>query len=292
MADDDDPVEAALATALGRSVRIERRHTLGGGDISEVARVHTDAGSFIVKSHPSPPDGFFEAEAAGLTALRASGTTLRIPSVIAIGSGAEPFLVLEDLGSGRPASGFDDAFGRGLAEVHRHRAERFGFERPTFCGTTVQPNDWTDRWVEFYATARLGHQAALAARAGRLSTDDGRRLDRLIARLDTLIDEPSDGPALVHGDLWSGNLHVSSAGAPALIDPSVCFAHREAEFGMMLLFGGFSARACDAYAEALPLEPGWRERNPIYQLYHLLNHLNLFGATYHSQVMAVVRRFA
>lgn len=285
-------LDAALTAAIGRPVRVTRIEPLGGGDICQVGRLHTDAGSFIVKSHASPPAGFFRAEAAGLTTLRASGTALRIPEVVATQDEGPAFLVIEDLGSGRQASGFDEAFGRGLAEVHRHTAARFGFEHDTFCGTTRQLNRWTATWVDFYRQSRLGFQVDLARRARLLSPDEARRIGRLIDTLDTIIDEPADGPSLIHGDLWSGNLHVTARGEPALIDPSVSFAHREAELGMMRLFGGFSERAYAAYDEAFPLEPGWRTRNPIYQLYHLLNHLNLFGGGYRAQVMAVVDRFA
>jgi len=281
----------ALSSALGRPVRIARSEAVGGGDISDVARLHTDAGTFIAKSHPSPPTGLFQAEAAGLAALLASGTSLRIPRVIAIGDRMPAWLILEDLGAGRPSAEFDEAFGRGLAELHRHTAAQFGFEQDTFCGTTRQPNAWTDSWIEFYRQSRLGFQLDLATRAHLLSADEASRVSRLIDTLDTIIDEPADGPSLIHGDLWSGNLHVASNGAPSLIDPSVSFAHREAELGMMRLFGGFSERVYAAYHEAFPLEPDWRERNPIYELYHLLNHLNLFGGGYRGQVLAVVGRF-
>lgn len=284
-------MEAAIAAALARPVRVGSRRALSGGDISHVERIETDAGAFVVKSHPSPPAGFFGAEAAGLAALRASGTSLQIPAVVAVSDDEPAFLVLEDLGTGGPSGGFDEALGRGLAELHRRGADRFGFERQTFCGTTSQPNPWTDRWVDFYREARLGHQLDLARRSGQLSSSEGRSVGRLLERLDALIDEPAEGPALIHGDLWSGNLHVSSEGAPSLIDPSASFSHREAELGMMRLFGGFGARVYEAYDEAFPLDAGWRERNPLYRLYHLLNHLNLFGGGYRSQVMAVVRRF-
>jgi fructosamine-3-kinase len=200
-------------------------------------------------------------------------------------------IVLEDLGTAQPGNTFDEAFGRGLAELHRQSARQFGFERETFCGTTRQPNAWTGRWVDFYAESRLRHQLDLATRANLLSSGEAARVQQVIDRLDTIIDEPLDGPALVHGDLWSGNLHVAAGGVPALIDPSASFSHREAEFGMMRLFGGFSPRVYAAYGEAFALEPGWQERNPLYQLYHLLNHLNLFGGEYRGQVMAIVNPY-
>lgn len=132
----------------------------------------------------------------------------------------------------------------------------------------------------------------MAERAGLLGSAEQQRAMRLATSLERWLDEPVEGPALIHGDLWSGNLHSSPSGQPALIDPAVYYGHREAELGMMLLFGGFSARTFAAYHETWPLEPGWRERMPIYQLYHVLNHLNLFGGAYHAQAIAIVNRFA
>jgi fructosamine-3-kinase len=284
-------VESALERALGRPVRIDRRVPLGGGDVSQVERLHTTQGPFVLKTDRYRLPGVFSAEAEGLSALRASGTSLRVPAVIACSDEEPAFLVLEDLGQGRAQPDDDERFGRGLAELHRRGSDRFGFERRTFCGTTPQPNGWAHRWVDFYRDARLGHQLDLARRTDRLSTSEGRALELLIERLDALIDEPAEGPALIHGDLWSGNLHVAVTGVPSLIDPSASFSHREAELGMMQLFGSFGPRVYEAYDEAFPLDAGWRERNPLYQLYHLLNHLNLFGEAYRAQVMATVRCF-
>lgn len=287
-------VERAIARATGTAVRVLRRAPLGGGSINDTTRLETNAGTFVVKSHTHAPDGLFRAEADGLTALRASGTTLVIPNVVAVGAaerGRPSFLVLEYLAAGWRRADFDEALGRGLVELHRATADRFGFHADNYCGETTQPNPWTASWVEFYAESRLGHQLRLAADAGHVSSGDRRQIESLISRLGELIDEPAGGPSLIHGDLWSGNLHADSDGHPALIDPAAYYAHREAELGMMTLFGGFSARVFAAYDEAWPLEPGWRERNALYQLYHLMNHLNLFGGGYHGQVMATVRKY-
>jgi fructosamine-3-kinase len=204
---------------------------------------------------------------------------------------ASSFLVLEDLGQGAPAQGFADQVGCGLAELHRASAPTFGFDAGNFCGATPQPNPRLESWVEFYRRARLEHQLALGVRRGHYTAADCRQIDALIARLDEWLTEPAEGPALIHGDLWSGNLHTTAGGLPALIDPAAHFAHREAELGMMTLFGGFSPRTFAAYDEAFPLDPGWRDRNPLYQLYHLMNHVTLFGAGYHGQVMAIARRY-
>jgi fructosamine-3-kinase len=295
MNEDDAPVARAIERAVGAPVQVVGETPLGGGSINDTIRLDTSAGTFVVKRHLRAPAGMFQAEAAGLDALRASGTTLAVPRVIAVGPdrpGASSFIVLEHLPAGRRRADFEDALGRGLAELHRATARQFGFASDNYCGSTPQPNPWTARWIDFYGESRLGHQLRVATDAGLLSSTDHRRLTSLISRLARWIDEPPSGPSLIHGDLWSGNLHTDRDGRPALIDPAVSYAHREAELGMMTLFGGFSSRVFAAYETAFPLEPGWRDRNSLYQLYHLLNHLNLFGRAYHDQVMAIVKRFS
>jgi fructosamine-3-kinase len=285
-------VETTLTAALGQGVHISQRTPLSGGDISRVERIVTSAGVFVLKSQRAHIPALFRAEADGLTALRGSGTSLRVPRVIVCADADPSFLVIEDLGCGRPGTDFDERVGRGLAALHRARMTRYGFTRDGFCGATTQPNPWRDRWIDFYRDARLGHQVSLARSAGLLSVEDARQFERLLTRLSALLDEPPEGPALIHGDLWSGNLLVADDGAPALVDPAAYFAHREAELGMMTLFGAFSSRVYDAYAESYPLAAGWRDRNPLYQLYHLMNHLNLFGTGYRRQVMQIVERYA
>jgi fructosamine-3-kinase len=288
----DARIAAAIEAALGARAEIRRRTSLGGGSINRTERLDTSLGSFVLKSNAAAPPGFFQAEADGLRAIASSGTSLLIPRVVACGDDDAPFLLLDDLGHGSRTRHFDEGLGRGLAQLHRASTARFGFARDNFCGTTPQPNPWTDRWVDFYAASRLGFQARLARDAGRLSSRESAALDRLIAKLGDWIDEPPEGPALIHGDLWSGNVHVTAAGAPAIIDPAVSYAHREAELGMMTLFGGFSSRVFAAYNEAFPLEPGWQDRNALYQLYHLLNHLNLFGDGYKGGVTRMVLGFS
>ena len=224
-------VEHAIALALGAPIRILERTPLGGGSINDTVRLDTSAGVFVVKSHRRAPARMFQAEAEGLDALRASGTTLVIPRVIALGSDAadaSSFIVLEYLPAGRRRGDFDEALGRGLAEVHRATADRFGFGSDNYCGATPQPNPWTDRWVDFYAESRLGHQLRLAIDAGLVSGPDRQRVESLISRLGDWLDEPPSGPSLVHGDLWSGNLHADQGGRPALLDPpGACFPKAE-----------------------------------------------------------------
>lgn len=288
-------IERALAGAMAErpvgTVRISRRVPLTGGDISAVERLFTSHGTFVLKSPPRALPGACRAEADGLDALRASRTPLTIPAVVACEEAASPFLILSDLGSGHAGADTDERIGQGLAALHRATAPQFGFPGETFCGATAQPNAWSDRWVEFYGRHRLEHQLTRASRAGLLSASDIGVIARLITRLDELLHEPPEGPALIHGDLWSGNLHITAGGEPALIDPAAYYAHREAELAMMRLFGGFSARVYGAYHEAFPLEAGWPDRVGVYQLYHLINHLNLFGRSYHTRVMDLARQY-
>jgi fructosamine-3-kinase len=292
-------VERALGRAEGRAVRVRTRAPLGGGCINRVERLETDAGAYVLKSNDKAPAELFEAEAAGLEALRAAGSPLVFPRVVATSAGADgaanvstpAFIVLEHLRPGGRNAAFDEQLGTGLAVLHRATHSSFGFSRDTFCGSTRQANAWRTGWTEFYAAARLAPLVDRASRKGLLTVNDRRALDTLLPRLDNWIDEPAEGPALIHGDLWSGNLHVTTAGWPALLDPAAYYAHREAELGMMTLFGGFPARAFDAYHAAFPLEPGWRERNPLYQLYHVLNHVCLFGSSYLGQMRGIVAGF-
>jgi fructosamine-3-kinase len=291
MSDLHQAVASALGHAFGDPVQIRASRLVGGGSINRTEIIDTTAGTFVLKSNHHARPGMFQAEADGLAVLCSSGTSLVIPRVIAVDDAAPAFLVLEYLEAGDRVGDFDEQIGRGLAELHRSTNHRFGFWGDNYCGATTQPNAWNGRWVDFYAASRLGHQARLASDAGRLAVGERAAIDRFITHLGDWIDEPANGPSLIHGDLWSGNLHRDSSGRPAIIDPAVYFAHREAELGMMTLFGGFSQRVFDAYHETLPLEPGWRDRNAIYRLYHVMNHLNLFGGGYHADVMAIVRRY-
>jgi fructosamine-3-kinase len=208
------------------------------------------------------------------------------------GSDAPPFLLMECIETGRPAGGFFEAFGRALALLHREaRGARYGFERDNYIGATEQPNDWNDDWTAFWREQRLGYQLALARRQGLSDGAMIRHGDRLLERLDTLIGEPAEPPSLLHGDLWGGNYLVDERGGPVLIDPAAYYGRREADLAMTHLFGGFDARFHRAYEEVWPLEEGAAERLEIYKLYHLLNHLNLFGGSYYGGCMAILRRF-
>lgn len=284
-------VTTALTEAMGTAVRITGSTPLTGGDINRAARLETSQGPLFLKWNDRPLAGFFSGEAAGLKALANSGTRLIIPQVIAWSDptpSAPGFLATTFLEPGPRARDFDHALGQGLAELHRATRSGFGFDLDNYIGTTPQPNPDETSWISFYAEHRIAHQARLARDRGRLSAAEAAACDRLCDQLGRWLTEGR--PALIHGDLWSGNLHAHS-GQPALIDPAAYYGHPEAELGMMTLFGGFSATTYAAYAEASGLDDDWRQRSALYELYHLLNHANLFGGGYAAQSMRIVRHY-
>ncbi len=272
----------AVAEALGTEVG--SASPVGGGDINEAYAVELiDGREVFVKTNPRPPATMFPTEARGLEWLR-EADALRVPEVLAV---TEEFLALEMLHSARPASDYDERFGRGLAALHRFGAKRFGLDHDNFIGRLPQANDPCDDWVEFYRSRRLEAQLHKAADDGLASAKLQRQFETLFGRLGELVG-PAEPPARLHGDLWGGNKHVDDTGGPCVIDPAVYGGHREVDLAMMQLFGGFGAQVFDAYDEAYPLAPGWRDRVPLYQLYPILVHVNLFGGGYLGSVQSAL----
>jgi fructosamine-3-kinase len=236
----------------------------------------------------------FAAEAQGLALLASTGA-LRVPQVFGHGSasGDRPAYIVMDWiqRDGGHRGGAGQALGRSLAAQHRTTAAAYGLDHGNYCGATPQANDWSDSWIEFYGQRRLAFQMDLAGQRGRMPRQRRQRLERLIGQLDRWIDEDSCHPSLLHGDLWGGNWLVDSAGQPVLIDPAVYYGDREAELAMCHLFGGFPPQFYAAYDEAWSPAAGRDERIPLYQLYHVLNHLNLFGEGYGGHVDRILRRY-
>lgn len=235
----------------------------------------------------------FDVEVAGLDALR-STNTIRIARVVGHGSTecGQHVLVLEAIESTSPSADFFARFGSSLAKMHRAAsAESYGLEQDNFVGQTNQPNSWNEDWVNFFSTQRLGFQLQLAKSNG-LGGSQLQELGRSVrGRLNEILGSSCEAACLIHGDLWSGNWICDEEGNPALIDPAVYFANREAEFGMTTLFGGLPQPFYRAYNETWPMTNGWQERVEIYRLYHVLNHLNLFGESYLGQAMEILRKF-
>ncbi len=287
----DPAVRAALVAMLG--ARVERAERLSGGDINEAFRVElSDGRSVFVKQNSQASRSMFPREAQGLAYL-AEARALRIPEVLAVsdeeGEGAA-FLALEYLKPGRHRAGFDEELGHGLAQLHRHGAEAFGLGHDNFIGSLPQSNRSRPSWHEFYRRERLEPLVTRALGRGLADQALVRNFERLFARLEQLCGPP-EPPARLHGDLWGGNLHSDTSGAPVLIDPAVYAGHREVDLAMMRLFGGFGPDVFAAYAEAYPLADGHEERVDLYQLYPLLVHLNLFGRGYLGGVERALGRY-
>jgi fructosamine-3-kinase len=231
-------------------------------------------------------------EADGLAAIGAT-STVRTPSILGFKEDdACSVLVLEFLAGG--SSGPDDwaDFGESLAALHAAPGEdRYGFPGDNFLGLTPQINTWNDDWVEFNIECRLGPQVASARDAGRLDAGQVGKLDSIIARLDRYLPRRPRS-SLLHGDLWSGNAHPMSNGSIAVIDPACARGDAWADPAMMLLFGGFPPSCLEAWSDRQDDHDQSEDRIAIYQLYHLLNHLNLFGSSYLGQVMDMARRLA
>jgi fructosamine-3-kinase len=310
----DDNFDNLIASALhlaGDTTPLRERAAVGGGCISRAERIRTERGIYLIKLGGDGLPGFFAAEAYGLRLL-AETRTIRVPAVLVYhdsepetsGDQLTPTFELNALRKSRgfillewlaPPPGADHAaaavaLGHGLAVLHRASAPGYGLDLDNYIGTTPQPNGWMASWSEFFRDRRLRFQAELARRNGRWNAERERRMERLLGRLHEWIGEPEQ-PSLLHGDLWAGNFLVDSESAPALIDPAVYYGDREAEIAYTLLFGGFPDVFYQAYQAAWPLPDGWQERRDLYNLYHLLNHLNLFGEGYGGAVDAVLRRY-
>lgn len=282
-------VSLRLAETLGGSFEPHPSLRVHGGCINDSFRWEGSNGPVFVKVAEAAELPMLEAEADGLRELDA-GNSVRVPTVLASGAvGNGSFLALEWVQLSR-ASGEEQALlGTQLAHQHRVLAARFGWHRDNTIGSTPQVNAWSDEWLPFFREHRLGFQLQLAARngyRGRLQESGAR----LLARLDSLLGDHRPAPSLLHGDLWGGNVGADPSGAPVIFDPAVYFGDREADLAMTRLFGGFRREFYEAYEEAWPLPASAAGRVELYNLYHVLNHLNLFGAGYLGQAQAIIDR--
>ncbi len=280
---------------LGDTSAVRSIRSLGGGCINHATRLETERSVYFMKWNAGSFPGMFESEAQGLTLLARTGT-VRVPRVLAVAKASEThpaYIVLEWLEAGDNRD--QGSLGEQLAALHLEghspgKAPAYGLDHDNYIGQNPQINDWDANWPFFFAERRIRPQIELARHNSYLSYDRRRRLERLVERVPALLDGVDRRPALVHGDLWSGNVIAGPDGL-ALIDPAVSFSDREAEIAFTELFGGFSSRFYTAYESVWPLEPGYRDRRDLYNLYHLLNHLNLFGESYAYQVDAILRRY-
>jgi fructosamine-3-kinase len=289
MSKPENPLDAALRACLDEAIsfysgtpsHVGQYFNIGGGSISRTLIAQSENARWFVKLNSADRQVLFAAEADGLTALRAC-PALRVPAVVAHGiSNQHAYLLLEHLELQPLRESTAANAGRALAELHRIAGERFGWQRDNFIGSTSQHNAAQPTWPLFFARQRLLPQLELARRQGykgKLIADG----ERLVEKMPALFDRQPPRISLLHGDLWHGNA-ASVAGQLALFDPAVYCGDRETDLAMSELFGGFPERFYAAYREAWPVADGFQQRKTLYNLYHVLNHLNLFGGGYLHQ---------
>lgn len=281
-------LSTAISDATHRRFEVRGATSVGGGSINEAYRLEgTDGARYFLKLNDFRHLTMFVAEAAGLEAIAATNT-ICVPRPIVHGSASgQSYLVLEHL----ELSSRGDAklLGEQLAALHRCTSFRYGFTHDNFIGTTPQPNTWTNDWVTFWRERRLDFQLRLAEQNGY-----GGQLQRLGEKLmDTLpafFENYTPQPSLLHGDLWSGNHAFLVDGTPTIFDPASYYGDRECDLAMTELFGGYSADFYTAYRAAYPLDAGYATRRDLYNLYHILNHANLFGGGYARQAEQMMQK--
>ena len=281
-------IEAAISSGTGQSAQFAKTDIAHGGCINDSHIVTLiDGRQYFVKTHPHANTfpGLFETEFKALTLLD-EPEAIHVPKPVVY---AEDFIVMEVFHEGSPAKDWQEQMGRSLASLHSAtKKEQYGFVRDNYLGTTVQINKWCDNWLTFWREQRLGWQLKLFSE--KTNKDDAllKAGEQLMNKLDDLLGDIDEPAVLLHGDLWSGNAAANEKGEPVIFDPASYYGHREAEIGMMRLFGGFGPRCEAAYQEVWPLEKGSEERISLYRLYHELNHLNLFGRSYYQTCLSTI----
>lgn len=282
-------IATSISDALGETFRIERHSSIGGGCINSAFRVDGKGRRFFVKLNDVDRLDMFVAEAEGLAEL-AKAHAIKVPEPVCYGaSSGQAFLVLENLQFGGGGGDVMPRLGRQLAALHRYTAEQFGWHRDNTIGSTHQPNGLGNDWPSFWRKQRLGFQLQLAERQGA----SGRMLrkgEELMGHVADFFTDYQAEASLLHGDLWSGNYSILASGEPVIFDPAVYYGDREADIAMTELFGGFGGEFYAAYNEAWPLDSGYRQRKTFYNLYHILNHYNMFGGGYGSQADSMIDR--
>ena len=290
-----DSPEQAVTGCFGEDVKISGRSFVGGGDINDAFCLSLSNGRQVfVKSNSVNNKSFFEAESAGLGAIASTGA-IKTPKLLCMGCDRKAgisFLMMEMIESARPAKDCWEVFGHKLAAMHKADTSsfvnggRFGFVSDNFIGASKQINTCRDTWIDFFRQCRLEVQFKMAERY--FDRDLSAAINRFLDHLDDILIEP-ENPSLLHGDLWSGNMITDQEGSVMLIDPAVYVGHAEADIAMTELFGRRPEGFYRAYRESGLLQPGYERRRDIYNLYHLLNHLNLFGRSYLGSVVDIIK---
>jgi protein-ribulosamine 3-kinase len=270
--------------------RIVNSRSISGGCISDSLLLITESGKkYFLKVNNTQPEDMFIKEANGLREL-SRANTIRIPHVIFTDSN---YIILEAIDSGTRIKKFFEDFGRRFAEMHKFTSDQFGFYENNYIGSTPQINipqqNEAENWTEFYFNKRILFQYELAVKNGYGDSTLKSLIKKLENNIPEILKGSDEPPCLLHGDLWGGNYIVDENGEACLIDPAVYYGHREADLAMTKLFGGFSSEFYKAYNEFYPLPDGYNYRENIYKLYHVMNHLNLFGTGYYNQTISLLK---
>lgn len=292
MLDDGDQFaffESVLFECFGYGMAVDGFDFVHGGCINNAVKLETEKGAFFLKWNENTADDMFDKEARGLGLLK-ENSAVTIPEVLGVGQiGDKSYLLVEYINGYGSASDYWEDFAKKLADMHRTTAPYYGLDFDNYIGRLPQSNDQYENWIDFFIERRLEVQVTLALYNDLI---DKKLVDRFRAFYKKLPDLlPVDQPALIHGDLWAGNVIADADGKVSLIDPAVYYANREIELAFTQMFGGFAKTFYDTYFEAFPVEPGFDERVSIYNLYPLMVHVNLFGTSYLSGVKSVLKRY-
>ncbi len=270
------------------NVEISTHKSVYGGDINKSARVELEDGrKLFVKWNHSAPENMFETEAKGLKLLQDAGTELAIPEVVLK---EDEFLVLEWIEEGGGKQNTAANFGRQLAKLHQNTQKQFGLDHDNFIGRLPQSNNKHGNWPDFFAIERIEPQIKMGVESGKINRTVLKEVQSLYKKLGSIF--PAEPPALIHGDLWSGNYMFTKSGGASIYDPAVYYGHREMEIAMTRLFGGFSANFYDGYNKVFPLSKDFSERVELCNLYPILVHANLFGGSYCRQAEGIIQNYA
>ncbi|AWW31348.1 ketosamine-3-kinase [Echinicola strongylocentroti] len=281
--------EEALIDAIHEPTQLKSVRLISAGTMNQSVLLDTDKGALFLKSnHLNSPD-MFQQELKGLTLLH-KHAPLQIPKTIGAGRiASQNYLLIEWIHGGYPNSDYWNNLGHGLAELHMATSPKYGLSEDNYIAILPQRNAMNENWADFFASERLEPMIGKAYYDGLISKDFYKKFQMIYDKLDGLI--PNEKPALLHGDLWSGNVIVNPKGDPCLIDPAVYYGHREMDLAFSKLFGGFRSEFYEAYNEIFPLEPDFKTRVDIHNLYPLLVHLNLFGLSYLPGIKKVIKKF-
>lgn len=281
--------ESILFETLGHPTEVIEARFVSGGNINTAARILTPEGTFFVKFNHAEKEDMFEKEVCGLDVLRKT-KAFHIPQVYGYGkNGGKAYLIQEFVENGGQHPDFWRTFGRSLAALHAHTQAQFGLDFNNYIGSLEQTNSFFENGIDFFVENRLRPQAGLALYNNLIDYKLYSKFERFYPLLSNLL--PNERPALLHGDLWSGNFLINEHGRTSLIDPAPYYGLREAEMAFTHLFGGFDDEFYENYAEIFPLEPQFEARIPIYNLYPLLVHVNLFGKSYLPPVERLIKRY-